>query len=82
MADAAGAAILDAAGYLAMTPAILEKHCGHPHPDDQAEVSKRATSAPPAFSDIWSVYYLPEADRKIRDERRQARKEAGSAKAA
>jgi integrase len=77
-----GAAIWDAAGYLSMPPAILEKHYGHHYPDYQAGASKRATSAPPAFADIWSTHYLPAADRKIRDERRVTRKASGKTKAA
>lgn len=78
MVGAGGAAIWDAAGYLSMTLAILEKHYGHHHPDDQAGASKRATSAPPPFAGIWPVHDLPDADRKIRDKRRAIRKEAGA----
>jgi hypothetical protein len=49
-----GADLWDAAGYLGMTVALLEKTYGHHHPDFQS-----TRTAPPPLDEIWSPRFHP-----------------------
>ena len=55
-----GANTWDAAGYLGITEAMLQRVYGHWHSDYQSEISGgRTDRPPPGLHDIFSTYYHP-----------------------